>query len=481
MNKFLSIILLFLIHQSFAQKSYTLSEMVGLAKNSSIESKKARNKYQNQYWNYRVYKSDLKPQVGLNADLPNFNRGVQLVPQADGEKEFVYISQATTQANLRVTQYTPLGGQIFVSSQLQRFDNLFSNETFYNSNPAVIGYQQSILGFNQFKWNNKISPLRYEEAERAYHEQMEMVAFQVSDLFFDLLISQISYNIAEINKANNDTLYKISKGRYELGKIAENELLQMRLSVMNAQNDMKRAQLSLLTSHLNLKRFVGLETNDFALIEPQDIPFFKVDESLAIEMATKRRSDILRFDRQKLEVERDLARAKGESGFQADLFASYGLTQTGADISSTYADPINQQGINFGVDIPILDWGKTKARVQSAKSNKELVDLTVEQNKENFEQEIFIQTRSYEMLREQLTLSKVADTVAQKRYDIARKRYLLGKIGITDLNIALRDKDQAKRSYLVSLKSFWNAYFRLRLLTMYDFDKGIEIEYELPY
>ena len=79
----------------------------------------------------------------------------------------------------------------------------------------------------------------------------------MSDLYFNLLINQISYDIAAINKENNDALYKLSEGRYGLGKIAENELLQMRLSVMNAENDMKQAELSLLTSSLNLKRFVG--------------------------------------------------------------------------------------------------------------------------------------------------------------------------------------------------------------------------------
>ena len=480
MNK-LFFILILITNQLFAQKSYSLFEMIELAKVSSVESQKAKNRYQNQYWSYRVYKSDLKPQIGLDATLPSFNRGIQLVPQGDGNNDFQYISQSTTQANLSISQNTPLGGQLFVSSELQRFDNFQTDQTFYNANPAIIGYRQAIFGFNKFKWDNKISPLRYEEAERAYHEQMEMVAFQVSDLFFDLLIAQISYSIAEVNKINNDTLFKISKGRYELGKIAENELLQMKLSVMNAQNDMKQAELSLLTSKLNLRRFVGIEEKEIQLKEPEGIPIFKVDEDFAIEIAHKKRSDVLGFDRQRLEADRDLAQAKGESGFQADLSASYGLTQSGKDIGTTYASPQNQQGVNFGIQIPILDWGKTKARVQSAKSNKELIDNTVEQNKQNFEQEIFIQTRSYEMLREQLELAKIADTVAQKRYDIARKRYLLGKIGITDLNIALTDKDQAKRSYLVSLKSFWNSYFRVRLLTMYDFEKGIEIEYELPY
>lgn len=481
MNKWITAILLFVFASAQAQKTYSLFELVETARASSIEAQNTRNKYKNQYWNYKVYKSDQKPQIGVNATLPNFNREIRLVQQEDGSNDFQYVVQSTNLASLTVQQNTPLGGQLFVRSDLQRFDNFETNETYYNANPAVIGYRQSVLGFNQFRWSAKIEPLRYQEAQRSYHEKMEQISLQTSDLFFDLLIAQISYSIAEINKANNDTLYKISQGRYELGKIAENELLQMRLSVMNAENDMRRAELSLITSRLNLKRFVGLEETDFRLTEPNFIPAFLVDEKLALQMAMQNRSDVIGFDRQKLEAEKELAQAKGETGFKADIFASYGLTQSGGDVPSTYQDPQNQQGVNFGVNVPIVDWGRAKARVQSAKSNKEVVENTVDQQQQNFEQEVFIQVRSYEMLREQLQMSKMADTVAQKRYDIARKRYLLGKIGITDLNIALQEKDQAKRSYLVSLKSFWNAYFRLRLLTLYDFEKGVEVEYDLPY
>jgi hypothetical protein len=46
---------------------------------------------------------------------------------------------------------------------------------------------------------------------------------------------------------------------------------------------------------------------------------------------------------------------------------------------------------------------------------------------------------------------------------------LIGKIDITNLNIALNEKDTAKRSYLEALKSFWTAYYDLRRLTLYDF------------
>jgi outer membrane protein TolC len=73
------------------------------------------------------------------------------------------------------------------------------------------------------------------------------------------------------------------------------------------------------------------------------------------------------------------------------------------------------------------------------------------------------------MLYLQLEITKKSDEVALKRYNVAQNRYLIGKIDITNLNIALTEKDAAKRSYITALKDFWTAYFDLRQATLYDF------------
>ncbi|NJL15250.1 MAG: hypothetical protein HC913_21080 [Microscillaceae bacterium] len=50
-------------------------------------------------------------------------------------------------------------------------------------------------------------------------------------------------------------------------------------------------------------------------------------------------------------------------------------------------------------------------------------------------------------------------------------------ISITDFNIALQEKDQAKRQYLSTLREFWQVYYQIRQQTMYDFEKGTVIQY----
>jgi outer membrane protein TolC len=77
--------------------------------------------------------------------------------------------------------------------------------------------------------------------------------------------------------------------------------------------------------------------------------------------------------------------------------------------------------------------------------------------------------RQFDVLISQLEITKKSDEIAQERYMVSQNRYLIGKVDITNLNIALTEKDNAKRSYLSALRSFWTSYYNLRRLTLFDF------------
>lgn len=105
-----------------------------------------------------------------------------------------------------------------------------------------------------------------------------------------------------------------------------------------------------------------------------------------------------------------------------------------------------------------------------AEANQQLVEYTVEQDQINFEQEIFTKVKNFLMIKERLQVTKVSDEVAQRRYEIAIKRYQSGNVSITDLSIAQNEKDTNRRAYFSALRDFWLAYYELRALTLYDFE-----------
>ena len=81
-------------------------------------------------------------------------------------------------------------------------------------------------------------------------------------------------------------------------------------------------------------------------------------------------------------------------------------------------------------------------------------------------------------LQQEVRLQKDISETAAERFDIARQRYILGDISITDLTIAQREKDQALIAYISSLRSYWTDYYQLRVLTGYDFINNDAIRYQ---
>ena len=75
----------------------------------------------------------------------------------------------------------------------------------------------------------------------------------------------------------------------------------------------------------------------------------------------------------------------------------------------------------------------------------------------------------YNLQKSQLYLARRADEVAQRRYFIAKQRYMIGKVDISDLNIAQRESDDARRAHMESLHTYWQTFFGLRRATLYDF------------
>jgi outer membrane protein TolC len=99
---------------------------------------------------------------------------------------------------------------------------------------------------------------------------------------------------------------------------------------------------------------------------------------------------------------------------------------------------------------------------------------------EEFNREITVQVEQFSLLKDQLKTASEADKVAGNGYLIALRKFQNGELSITDLNIALQERDKAKRDYIYSIRSYWVAYYQLRIFTLYDFEKNGNITYGNP-
>ncbi|MGQ1786853.1 TolC family protein [Saccharicrinis sp. GN24d3] len=459
----------------------TLDQAIEIAFNQSIYSFRQKHMYLASYWDFRSYKAEKLPLLGLTSTPVSYNRTITSRYE-DGEDVLVPSERFSSDATLDVSQnIIATGGKVSVSSEFRRLENLESGNVSYSSIPFSIGISQPIGGYNYFKWQSKIEPLKFEQAKREYLQSLQELSERTTNVFFNLIKAEINLNIAETNVFNADTLYRIGKGRFEIGTVTQDELLDLELSLLNANIALSKSKVDLEQARYSINSFLGLDDNvNIICVLPSEIPEFKIQVDEAMAMALENNPDILNYKQQLIEADRGIAQARGNNGIDASVSANFGYNKNTDKFDEVYQSPYgDDQRLSLSLGIPIVDWGKKRGQVQMARSNKRVQEATVRQSKIDFEQNVFLQVMEFNMQEEQVKISAKADTIAQRGYEVTKQRFLIDKVDVIKLNAARNSVDAAKRSYIESVQTYWTNYFNIRKTTLYDFETNVTLMKEL--
>ena len=457
------------------ERQFTLEQCLEYARHHSPASLIAQSQFQVSFYDYKAFRAGLWPSISLNGSAPGLVRSILPVTQDDGTQQFRQQNQAYSQAGLRVTQPIALtGGSVSIGTSLNRFDVFGpSGYALWQSTPVFVSYNQPLFQYNALRWNKKTQPLRYKISEISYLEALEEVAIDITGKFFAVLIQRANLDNAIFNLSINDSIYVISKGRFNVGKYAENDLLQSELAVMNAQTGMELSRLDLLKATQDLAIALGLPMEEtITVVPPLDFPEIHIDPDFALQQALSNRSDAANFELKRLEAESQVASARWSNRFSADLNASFGLNQSSANFSGVYQNPLDQQTVNLGFSIPIVQWGRAKALIESSLARQKATEEQIQLERNNLEQNVRIQVLRFTQSQRQVLVAAKADTVAMRRFEVSKNRYLIGKDNITNLQIAQNDKDRGRISFFQTLQNYWVGYYAIRRATLFDFKAG---------
>ncbi len=458
----------------------TLQQTIRHAQEQSPDAQSARHSFRSSYWNYRYYRANYLPNLTLTS-TPYLNRAINKVTLGDGSVKFVEQNLLSTNLTLSLTQNVPwTGGTFFVETSAQRIDLFSDNSHSYQTSPVNIGYTQSLFGYNSLKWNRRIEPVRYREARKRYAETLELVAAAATQKFFALATAQSNYEIACTNYANADTLYIYARGRYDIGTISENEMLQLEINKLTEETNRMNARIEVDNAMQELRSYLGIQQDVDLKVRIEDfVPDLQIDLNEALLLAAQNSPDIENMQRRRLESESAVAQARANAGLKADIYLRFGLTQTADRWKNAWRNPMDQQYVSLSVSLPILDWGRGKGQVRVVKSNRDLVQTQVEQDKTDFDLNIRKLVKQFNLQAQRVHIAARTDTTAQRRADVARRLYLLGQSTILDLNASITEKDSARRNYVTALYDYWSLYYTLRSLTLYDFRQDQPLEEDL--
>ena len=368
MKRLLILALLPLALSSPAQQRLTLDlqQTIALANDSSLEAFRAKNMYLSGYWEWRTYKANRLPSLTLDLTPAQYYRDI--TRRYDSEADIdVYRSQQSFYAygNLSLQQNFDLtGGTFYANTSLGYMRNFGANKyTQYTSVPFQVGYTQDLVGYNAFRWERKIEPLKYEKVKKEYIYNAEQVSEQATTYFFQLAMAQAEYDLAKDNALSTDTLYRIGEERLKIAAISRADLLTLKLDRVNAGNTLQTAASALKRAKFSLASFLNLpKDTDIRLVLPGRPQMLTIPLDQALAMARENNPQFLSLRQDILEAEQEVDRTRKESRFNASINASIGFNQVAEDIGSAYRKPLQQDMVSVSVSIPLVDWGVRKGK-----------------------------------------------------------------------------------------------------------------------
>lgn len=460
------------------ERPITLEEAIALARLQSVDAAVALNELKTAYWEYRTFRANLLPEMNLSATLPAYNKRYNSYQQEDGSYTFVRNNYMEMNGEISIDQNIWLtGGKLSLNTSLDFLKQLDGQKTErYMSVPVALTLNQPIFGVNTLKWNRRIEPVRYAEAKAAFLTATEQVTMTTINYFFNLLMARENVAVSRQNLGNADKLYEVAKAKRRMGQISENDLLQLELNVLNARSALTDNESNLKSNMFKLRSFLALgEDEELVPVLPDTLPAILLRYEEVLEKALANNSFAHNIRRRQLEADFEVAKAKGNLR-QISLFAQVGFTGTDRRLGDAYRGLKDNQVVEVGFKIPLLDWGKRRGQVQIARSNRDVTESRLRQETMNFNQNLFILVEQFNNQQAQLQIATDADRIAQKRYSTNVETFMVGKISTLDLNDSQSRKDEARQKHINELFYYWYYYYQVRSLTLWDFAAHTNID-----
>lgn len=468
-----------------AQLVLTLDRTITLAADSSLEAFRTKNMYLAGYWQYRTYKAGRLPSLTMNLTPTQYYRDI--TKRYDSENDIdVYRKQQSFYAggSLEIKQnFDLLGGSFFLDSDLGYMKNFGDNKyTQFTTVPIRIGYSQSLLGYNPFRWERKIEPLKYEKAKKELLYNIEQVSEQATTYFFSLAMAQAEYDLAKENVASTDTLYRTGQQRHKIASISQADLLTLKLDAVNARNSLQNADIALKRAMFSLASYLNFDKNAEIRLRlpghPSDMQI-SVDEALAV--ARENNPKFIGLKQEILEAEQQVDKTKKEAMFNASVNASIGFNQVSNKLKDAYRDPLQQDVVSVSVSIPLVDWGVRKGKHNIARNNLNVTQISARQEELTVEEDVIMTVGDFNVQQNLIGSAEEALDLAIMAYAETKQRFMIGKADINSLTLSLNRQQEAQRNYISALQNYWLSYYKIRKLTLHDFENKVSLNNKFDY
>lgn len=447
-------------------QAQSLEEVIRLAQDSTITAFQSRYQFEYYSQRYAQFQALLKPQLELSL-MPNYQRIVN-----DPTRNYVYLrnfDRFSTSAQLKLSQKVlGWGGDAYVESQavwseyFGRDVNNPARPRDFVALPISVGYQQSLLGYNPYRWEKAAEDQQMEAARKQLNHQLRCIAEEATRRYFRLACAQGILDMCLRNKQTADTLYAIAREKAGIAMISLAELRSLELQRLNAANALLSARNEELLARESLAAYLRTDIlpSGSRLTVPTHTRQIPLSDEDVLELA---RSNSPALQQQQTALTQALGqeqKARRERGVKVGVDLSMGMQY--------YNTPQLFALASVSFRVPILDHGASQKGYAAASAWKNREEQVLREEERALAEDVrttLDKLRAHEQI---LTQTEEAVGMADDVFQLTADNYANGLCDINTYSLAQSRRDEAYNQHLSALAGYWITYYHLLTLTQHE-------------
>ena len=447
----------------------TLEQAIRHAQDSTIIAFQSRYEYQSSILRYDEFLALRKPQLNLRV-APNYYRIV-----SDPSRDYVYLrnyDNLSVATSVTLTQkMLNLGGEAYIGTQAiwsEYFNPKSTTVRHFMAAPILLGYRQTLLGYNPYRWEKAVEDQRQVAARQQYQYDLNSIAEEVTRRFFRLVCAQGQADMYQRNLQTTDTLYAIAREKSAILMVTMAELRSLELQRVNAANALAEARTAEEEARTRLASFLRMDDDGLASLnlqfpqEPKAISLTAaeaVDLALANSPAYQHQKAVLTNSRHQEQ------KAQKEKGVNVSLDVNVGMQQVDPVLGRAYRDQRLYALGTVTISVPLIDHGAAKSRLAAARATVEREWSALDEAERELREDVATTLHNLNTYHQLLERTTQAVAMADEVFELNAENYANGLCDINTYTLALNRRDEANNQYLSALEKYWTTYYHLLTLT----------------
>jgi len=466
---------LFTIHYSLSTVSaqqLSLDQAIRQAQDSTITAFQSRHEYSYYTLHYDEFMALRKPQLNLRV-APNYYRLV-----SDLSRDYVYLrnyDNLSAAASVTLSQkMLDWGGEAYVGSQAiwsEYFSSQSTEARQFMAAPILVGYRQTLLGYNPYRWEKVVEDQRLKAARQQHQYDMNSIAEEVTRRFFRLVCCQGQVDMYRRNLQTADTLYAIAREKAGILMVTMAELRSLELQRVNAANALAMARTAEKEARTRLASFLRLDGDRLATLRlqfPQEPKVVSLTAAEAIDLTLANSPAYQHQIATLTESRHQEQKALKEKGVNVALDVNVGMQQVDNVIGRAIRD---QRLYALGAvtfSVPLIDHGAAKSRHAAAQAWVEREESALDEAERKLSEDVTTTLHDINTYHQLLERTTQAVSMADEVFQLNAENYANGLCDINTYTLAQNRRDEAYNQYLSALEKYWTTYYHLLTLTGKD-------------